>query len=127
MSESIWFSSLFGAGMAVVYSVSAIVLGRVAMKSPGRTFMMIVMGGMVARIFVALIILTLILLFAPVNQLAFLMGFFVVFVIGLTVEIVTLHRSQKAVSAVPDAPDAPDACEKLAESTSTFDLTAEKN
>lgn len=118
MSESIWFSSLFGAGIAVVYSVSAIVLGRVAMKSPGRTFMMIVMGGMVARIFVALIILTLTLLFAPVNQLAFLMGFFVVFVIGLTLEIVMLHQSQNAVT---------DARKKSSESTSTFDLTAEKN
>ena len=121
MSESFWFSSLLGAGIAVAYSVSAIVLGRVAMKSPGRTFTMIVFGGMVARIFVTLIILTLILLFAPVDQMTFVMGFFVVFVIGLAVEIVTLHRSQKAVSNAPDARDI------SSESTSTFDLTAEKN
>jgi|GEM_PF-616660 hypothetical protein len=121
MSESFWFSSLLGAGIAVAYSVSAIVLGRVAMKSPGRTFTMIVFGGMVARIFVALIILTLILLFAQVDQMTFVMGFFVVFVIGLTVEIVTLHRRQNVIS------DALDAREKSSESTSTFDLTAEKN
>lgn len=65
--------------------------------------MMIVMGGMVARLFVALIILTLILVFAPIHKVAFLLGFFVIFTIGLTLEIVTLHRQQQAISQQGDS------------------------
>jgi len=98
MSEGILFSALAGVGLAALYSVAAYFLGRIAMRSSRQTFMMIVMGGMVARLFIALIILTLILVFAPIHKVAFLLGFFVVFMVGLTLEIVTLHRQQQAVS-----------------------------
>ncbi len=98
MTDGYWISALAGAGIAAIYSVAAFLLGRLAMKSSQRTFMMIVMGGTVARLFVAMIILTLIILFAPVNQMAFLAGFFAIFVIGLAGEIVTLHKTQKAAS-----------------------------
>lgn len=98
MNEGIVISALAGVGLAVVYSAAATFLGRVAMRSSKRTFMMIVMGGMVARMFVALIILTLVLIFAPIHKTAFLLGFFVVFLIGMTIEILTLHRQQQAAS-----------------------------
>ena len=98
MSEGILISAIAGVGLAVAYSAAATLLGRIAMKSSRRTFMMIVMGGMVARMFVALIILALVLVFAPIHKTAFLLGFFVVFVIGLTYEILTLHRQQQAAS-----------------------------
>ncbi len=98
MSEGILFSALAGVGLAALYSVAAYLLGRIAMRSSRQTFMMIVMGGMVARLFVALIILTLILVFAPIHKVAFLIGFFVVFMVGLTLEIITLHRQQQAIS-----------------------------
>ncbi|MDA0874418.1 MAG: hypothetical protein O3C45_05070 [Bacteroidetes bacterium] len=98
MNEGILISALAGVGLAVAYSAAAAFLGRVAMRSSKRTFMMIVMGGMVARMFVALIILTLVLVFAPIHKTAFLLGFFVVFLIGMTIEILTLHRHQQAAS-----------------------------
>jgi len=94
MSDGILISAFAGAALAALYSVSALGLGRIAMRSSRRNFMMIVMGGMMARLFVAIIILTLVLLFAPVNKMAFLLGFFVIFVIGLTAEVLTLHRQQ---------------------------------
>jgi len=102
MSEGIWISALAGGGLALLYSAAALFLGRIAMRSSRQTFMMIVMGGMVARLFVAVIILTLVLLFAPVHSMAFLGGFFVVFVIGLTIEILTLHRQQQAIRSEAD-------------------------
>jgi len=98
MSEGYWISALAGAALAAVYSMAAYLLGRLAMRSSQRTFLMIVMGGTVARLFVAMLILTLIILFAPINQMAFMAGFFAIFVVGLAIEIVTLHNSQKAAS-----------------------------
>lgn len=98
MSDGILISALAGAGLAIVYSVVAYFLGRAALRSSRQTFMMIVMGGMVARMLVALLILTLILVFVPIHKVAFLLGFFVVFMIGMTFEIVTLHRQQQAIA-----------------------------
>lgn len=96
MSDGILTGALVGAGLAVAYSAVAYLLGRAALRSSRQTFMVIVMGGMVARMLVALLILTLILVFVPIHTVAFLLGFFVVFMIGMTFEIVTLHRQQQA-------------------------------
>ena len=98
MSDGILISALAGAGIAATYSAVAFVLGRLALRSSRQTFMMIVMGGMVARMLVALFILTLILVFAPIHKVAFLTGFFVVYLAGQTFEIVTLHRHQQAIA-----------------------------
>ena len=51
MTDSFWFSALLGASLAAVYSVAALWIGSIAQRSSSRTFMMIVMGGMVARDF----------------------------------------------------------------------------
>ena len=68
------------------------------MRSPSSRFMLLVMGGMTIRIFVTIIILTLVLLFAPVDQTLFLIAFFAVFVLGLILEVLYLHRKQKDIS-----------------------------
>ncbi|MDE2995385.1 MAG: hypothetical protein OXT73_01395 [Bacteroidota bacterium] len=98
MSDGILFSAIAGAVLALVYSFSALLLGKVALRASRRTFMMIVMGGMIGRMFVTLIVLALVIVFAPIHTMAFLTGFFVVFVIGLTYEVLTLHRQQQAAS-----------------------------
>ena len=105
MIESFWVSALTGAGLAAVYSAVALLVGKIAMRSSSRTFMMIVMGGMVARIFITVIILTLVLLFAPVDQTVFLIAFFAVFSVGLAAETIILHLRQKAISATDSGPD----------------------
>ena len=94
MTEGMWFSALVGAGIAGLYSFAALWLGKLAVNSSQRTFMMIVMGGMVARLFVTVIALTLILLFTSLDSTALLVGFFIVFAIGLTAETIILHRKQ---------------------------------
>ena len=55
-------------------------------------FLMIVFGGMVARLFLTVIVLTLILLFSPLDNVGLLIGFAIVFIIGLTAEVLFLHR-----------------------------------
>ncbi|MDA1029538.1 MAG: hypothetical protein O3B41_10880 [Bacteroidetes bacterium] len=97
MTEGIWLSALVGAGIAGVYSLGALWLGKIAVKASQRTFMMLVMGGMVARIFVTLILLTGILLLTSLDSTALLVGFFIVFAIGLTFETIILHRRQSSI------------------------------
>lgn len=102
MSEGIFFSAFAGAVLALAYSASALMLGRVALRASRRTFMMIVMGGMIGRMFVALIVVALVIIFVPLHKTSFLTGFFFVFVIGLTYEVLTLHRQQLAASEEGD-------------------------
>jgi len=59
--------------------------------------MMIVMVGMVARMFATIILLALILLFTKLDSAALLVGFFIVFAIGLTTETIILHRRQNSI------------------------------
>ncbi len=94
MTEGVWLSWLVGAGIAGLYSLTALWLGKIALRSSQRTFLMIVMGGTVARMFVTLIILTVIMLFSPLQTTGLLVGFSIVFVIGLTAEVMILHRRQ---------------------------------
>jgi len=95
--ESIWLSALVGAGIAGLYSLGALWLGKIAIRSSQRAFMMLVLGGMVARIFVTLILLTIILLLTSLESTALLAGFFIVFAIGLTAETIILHRRQNTL------------------------------
>jgi hypothetical protein len=97
MTEGFWFSALIGVGIAGLYSLAALFLGRIAVGSSQRAFMMLVLGGMVARIFVTLILLTLILLLTSLDSTALLAGFFIVFTIGLTAETIILHRQQSNI------------------------------
>jgi len=92
-----WLSALVGASIAGLYSLTALWLGKLAVKSSQQTFMMIVMGGMVARLFVTVILLTLILLLTSLDSAGLLAGFFIVFAIGLTAETIILHRQQNSI------------------------------
>lgn len=103
MTEGMLLSALVGAGIAGLYSLTALWLGKIAVKSSQRTFMMIVMGGMVARMFVTIILLTIILLFTTLDSTALLVGFFIVFAIGLTTETIILHRRQNSILNDPDS------------------------
>lgn len=98
MVNGFWFSALIGVGLGVMYGLSAYLASRTAMNRSHRSFMLLVLGGMMARLFLTILIITLILLLVPVNKLVFVVSFFVIFVIGLTLEIVILHRRQLSVN-----------------------------
>ena len=98
MMIGFWFSALIGISLGVGYGLSAIFVTRLAMDRPNRTFMVLVLGGMMARLFVTLLIITLILLLVPVDTMVFIVSFFVLFVVGLTLEVYLLHRRQQLAS-----------------------------
>lgn len=84
-----------GAGLGVAYIVASYFSNRRALKSKDR-FMAIVVTTMLIRILLALIILIGITLLLPVSPTAFLGSFFVVFVIGLILEVWFLHEQTLA-------------------------------
>lgn len=90
-----WGSILLGAAIASLYAASSFVTLRFAMNRPGNQFMLVVFGGMTARLFVAAAVMTLILVFVPVVKTAFLGSFAAGFIIGLVVEVFVLHNRQK--------------------------------
>jgi len=87
-----WWSAGLGVGLGLLYIMISLLANRLAMRKGRRTFMMIVVGGMVARLFTVLIAVILILLFLPVEQTIFIGSFFGVFVIGMIVEVLHLRR-----------------------------------
>ncbi len=82
--------------MGLLYTVVSLIAHRFALRQGPRTFMMIVLGGMAARMGLALIAIVLILYLLPVEQAAFVGSFFGVFIVGMIVEVLYVHRAAPA-------------------------------
>ena len=93
MVESFWFGSIAGLSIGGLYTLTSYMTVRYALGKSDRLFMMLVLGGMAARLFVTMLILALILALAPVHRTALVAGFFISFIAGLIIEIRLLHRS----------------------------------
>ena len=91
-SSAWWLSIGLGSGIGLLYAIASLLVNRYAMRQPGHRFLLVFMGGMMVRLALALVGVTLILLLLPVQQRAFVASFLGVFVIGLIVEIVRVHR-----------------------------------
>ena len=92
-----WWSSVgLGAGMGLLYIVVSLLATRFALRQAPRTFMMIVLGGMVARMGAALLAVVLILYLLPVEQTAFVGSFFGVFIVGMIAEVLYVRRVMPA-------------------------------
>ncbi|MFT4603470.1 MAG: hypothetical protein ACI9W4_000184 [Rhodothermales bacterium] len=63
--------------------------------------MLVALGGMTARLFVAATAVALVLAFAPVLPMVFVVSFFAVFAMALTLEITLLHRQQSRQAVQP--------------------------
>ena len=96
-----------GAGIGAVYVLSAYLMFRFSLSRGQRMFLIVALGGIGIRLLVAVSVITLILVLTSVNQPAFLGGFFAVFVLGLILEIVLLHRGQLAASQHAGDPAGP--------------------
>lgn len=83
-----------GIGFGLVYGILSYVTYRIALSRPPQMFMLVAFGGMTARLFVATAAVALVLAFAPVLPMVFVVSFFAVFAIALILEVTLLHRSQ---------------------------------
>ena len=95
-SEQLWLSIGLGIAIGLCYVAASYYSNQRALNS--RNFMLLVVSTMMLRMFVALILLIGILMTLPVSDIAFLGSFFVIFVLGLAMEIRMLHGRQKDAS-----------------------------
>ncbi|MFQ5570782.1 MAG: hypothetical protein ACE5G0_13945 [Rhodothermales bacterium] len=93
-----WLSLGLGIGLGLLYSAASLVVNRYALRQDSHRFLLIVLGGMIARMALALALVALIVLLLPVEQVAFLASFLGVFVIGIIVEVMILHRKLLAAN-----------------------------
>lgn len=97
LSSAFWLGLGLGTGIGLVYGLASYAANRFAMRQNQRLFMLIVIGGMLVRMLVALALVALVLLALPVDQVSFIGSFFVVFVIGLIGEVWSVARHLTSV------------------------------
>ena len=98
---SIWFSVVVGGGIGVAYVLASLLMNRLAARDQQR-FLLIALGGVGARIGVAILAITLVLVLMPVNAGWFIGAFFSVFLVGIVAEVVLLHRMADTLNAAAD-------------------------
>ncbi len=95
---SAWWGSVgLGIGIGLLYNAASLVANWYAMRQNQRVFLLIVVGGMVVLMTIALALVALVVVLVPVQQTAFFASFLGVFVMGMIVEVLRLHR--KALAA----------------------------
>lgn len=92
MTSGIWLSVGLGVAFGLAYYASSVVTHHFAARHPAA-FFVIALGGMLVRMTLCLAGATLTLALLPVQPLPFLGTFMALFVVGLTLEILRLHRS----------------------------------
>lgn len=88
MGIATWWGSV-GAGCAlgVLYAASSMLVTKFALRQNQRVFMIIVFGGMIGRMVVALAAIAAIVLLLPVQMIPFLGSFLVLLILGIGLEI----------------------------------------
>lgn len=117
---SFWMSAALGAGVGLLYSVAGFLMGRIALLRP-HLFMLFALGGMGVRMFLAACIVALVLGLSLADPLAFIGGFFLLFLTGLVIEIAAVLRFAADSSAprfvTPPIPPSTSEAPRLADST----------
>ena len=93
MNADALMALLAGTVLGLAYAFAGFFMSRRAQTSPDK-FLLWVAGGMAVRMFVALAIIALVLAVAPVDSSIFLGSFLTLFVLGVILEIATVHRRQ---------------------------------
>lgn len=95
--SSWWMGVLAGGGLGVAYGVASLLMNRWALRFDAhRAFMIVSLGGLVVRLLGALVVVALTLLFTSIPVTSFVGAFFIIFVLGLALEITILHRAARA-------------------------------
>ena len=92
MIEATWISALSGAAAGIAYGLASWWMVRRAVRRSPKTFLLLVMGGMLLRLLAASLMIVAVLLWMPVRPAVFIGTFFGFFVISLVLEVITLHR-----------------------------------
>lgn len=95
---SVWWLSVgLGSGIGLLYGITSVAVNRYALRQDHHRFMLIAVGGMLARMLLALFLIALIVFLLPVDRVAFFTSFLGVFVLGIVVEVWSLHHRSSTV------------------------------
>lgn len=95
--NGLWLGIACGLGLGVLYIVASYLSNKRALRS-GRNALLIVVSAMMLRIVLALGALVAVMLLLPVAPTAFLGSFFVMFIVGLVLEVWVFHARETAGS-----------------------------
>lgn len=96
MGDGFWFSAVLGSGIGGIYVFLVFLSLRIAVRRPKHSFIIVILGGMTIRLFLAVTAIAIVIALVPVDKVVFLTAFLGVFLIGLTIEVVILYRQQKS-------------------------------
>jgi biotin transporter BioY len=94
MTADIWLGIGLGGALGAAYSVASYLTGRLARHAPHNRFVKVALVGMLGRMTVALVLLSLVLAAVPVHRMAFVGSFFFMFVAGLVADVFVLYRER---------------------------------
>lgn len=86
------FSVLIGVGLSIVNILLAFVSAYIAFRKDTTTFLAIVLGSMIMRMFLMLIIIGILVAYANIHAFAFVLAFFISYGVLVLSEIVIIHR-----------------------------------
>lgn len=96
MPFATWPSALFGVALGALNVAASYALWRVGRGRPQQAFLVIVFGGLVARLLAVTAAVLLVLVALPVNRLAFVGGFLVAFAVGTAAEVFLIQRTVRS-------------------------------
>lgn len=101
MTAEFWTSLVLGIGLALANGIASYVLLRYAEKQAYKTFIMIVLGGMVLRLMVVLALVAVLLVTDSVSRLPFVIAFFATFAVVTIAEVTAILKRAPSPEVPP--------------------------
>lgn len=92
MPSDVLLGLTLGAGLGLTHVASGLVLWHVARRRSDRAFYVLVLGGMIGRLFLLLAAVAVAVQWLPLAVFPFIGALFVAFVLGLAIEITQMAR-----------------------------------
>lgn len=92
MPADFWTSLVLGVSLALANAIASFLILRFAREKPYRTFISIVLGGMVMRMMVVLVLIAVVLITGRVSKIPFVASFFATFILASAVEVASILK-----------------------------------
>lgn len=92
MTQEVLLGVGFGVSIGLLYGAASLATIRLAARYGDQKFMLVFLGGLMARLAVAVVLVMLVVALLEVHTLAFIGTLFFVFFLGLVLEVWLVHR-----------------------------------
>jgi hypothetical protein len=98
MTPETWLSLLLGIGVGGLYGLAFFFTSSFANRFSDNRFLLIVFGGMLARMAILLLAVSAIVLFVPIDVFVFVVALVAAVLLSLSLEVWIMYRRMKSVS-----------------------------